>query len=43
MPPGTRASTVLRHRNFALLWSGQTISLAGNSIFQVALPLTVPG
>lgn len=41
MPPGTRASTVLRHRNFALLWGGQTISLVGNGIFQVALPLTV--
>jgi len=41
MPPGTRARTVLRHRNFALLWGGQTISLVGNGIFQVALPLTV--
>jgi MFS family permease len=41
MPPDTRAGTVLRHRNFALLRGGQTISLAGNGIFQVALPLTV--
>ena len=33
--------TVLKHRNFALLWSGQTISLAGNGIFMVALPLEI--
>ena len=37
--PGARA--VLRHRNFALLWSGQTVSLAGNGAFMVALPLEV--
>lgn len=36
-----RAGHVLRHRDFALLWSGQTISLAGNGIFTVALPLEV--
>jgi MFS family permease len=35
----SNAGTVLRHRNFALLWSGQTISLAGNGAFMVALPL----
>jgi MFS family permease len=32
---------VLRHRNFLLLWSGQAISIAGNGIFTVALPLEV--
>src|SRR5712691_1352104 len=31
----------LRHRNFALLWSGQAISLAGNGMFTIALPLEV--
>ncbi|MGH3250679.1 MAG: MFS transporter [Trebonia sp.] len=31
----------LRHRDFALLWSGQTISVAGNGMFMVALPLEV--
>jgi hypothetical protein len=41
VPPEKHAGTVLRHRNFALLWGGQIISLAGNGIFQVALPLTV--
>jgi predicted MFS family arabinose efflux permease len=43
MPDSKRAQTgaVLRHRNFALLWSGQTISIAGNGIFTVALPLEV--
>lgn len=35
------ARSALRHREFALLWSGQTISLAGNGIFTVALPLEV--
>ncbi len=35
------AGNALRHRDFALLWSGQTISLAGNGIFTVALPLEV--
>ncbi|MGH3169634.1 MAG: MFS transporter, partial [Trebonia sp.] len=35
------ARSVLRHRNFALLWAGQTISVAGNGIFTVALPLEV--
>ncbi|NNN01438.1 MAG: MFS transporter [Acidimicrobiaceae bacterium] len=34
-------TSALRHRNFALLWSGQTISLAGNGVFTVALPLEV--
>jgi MFS transporter, DHA3 family, tetracycline resistance protein len=31
----------LRNRNFALLWSGQSISIAGNGMFMVALPLEV--
>jgi MFS family permease len=38
--PGTGLAP-LRHRNFALLWSGQTISIAGNGMFMVALPLEV--
>ncbi|HEY2575465.1 MAG TPA: MFS transporter, partial [Streptosporangiaceae bacterium] len=29
----------LRHRNFALLWSGQTVSMLGDGIFSIALPL----
>jgi len=35
------ALTPLRHRNFALLWSGQAVSAAGNGMFAVALPLEV--
>lgn len=31
--------TALRHRNFALLWGGQTISMFGDGILNVALPL----
>ena len=31
----------LRNRNFALLWSGQSISIACNGMFMVALPLEV--
>jgi MFS family permease len=30
---------VLRHRDFALLWSGQAVSVAGDGIFTVALAL----
>jgi MFS family permease len=37
--PYTRSA--LRNRNFALLWSGQAVSLAGNGVFTVALPLEV--
>lgn len=33
--------SALRNRDFALLWSGQAISLAGNGLFTVALPLEV--
>lgn len=32
---------VLRNRNFALLWTGQSISVVGNGIFVVGLPLEV--
>ncbi len=28
-----RATAALRQRDFALLWSGQTVSLAGNGVF----------
>jgi predicted MFS family arabinose efflux permease len=31
----------LRERNFALLWIGQTVSVAGNGMFTIALPLVV--
>jgi MFS family permease len=37
MGPGS----ALRNRNFALLWAGQTVSIAGNGIYTVALPLEV--
>jgi len=39
--PPPRATSALRHRDFALLWSGQTVSLVGNGVFTVALPLEV--
>ena len=39
--PGPRVTGALRHRDFALLWAGQTVSLAGNGVFTVALPLEV--
>ncbi len=29
----------LRHRDFALLWTGQSVSMLGDGIFNVALPL----
>jgi DHA3 family tetracycline resistance protein-like MFS transporter len=40
-PAPRRKSTfgVLRHRDFALLWSGQTVSQLGDGIFTVALAL----
>ena len=28
----------LRHRDFRLLWTGQTISIFGNSLHQIAVP-----
>lgn len=40
-PPRPRMTAALRHRDFALLWSGQLISLVGDGIFTVALPLEV--
>jgi MFS family permease len=36
-----RVTAALRNRDFALLWMGQTVSLAGNGLFAVALPLEV--
>ena len=39
--PKPRVTAALRHRDFALLWSGQTVSLVGNGMFTVALPLEV--
>ncbi|MFE7563237.1 MFS transporter [Kitasatospora sp. NPDC057500] len=39
--PKGRITAALRHRDFALLWSGQLVSLAGDGIFTVALPLEV--
>jgi MFS family permease len=38
---GGWSGSVLRNRNFALLWAGQTVSIAGNGIYAVALPLEV--
>jgi MFS family permease len=32
---------VFRYRNFVLLWVGQTVSVTGNGLFTVALPLEV--
>ena len=32
-------SAALRHRDFALLWSGQSISLVGDGVYTVALAL----
>jgi predicted MFS family arabinose efflux permease len=34
-----RTPTALRHRDFALLWSGQSISLVGDGVYTVALAL----
>jgi MFS family permease len=34
------AGTLWRHRNFLLLWSGQTVSEMGSAVTQLALPLT---
>lgn len=38
---GRRPGSALRCRSFALLWAGQTVSIAGNGIYSVALPLEV--
>lgn len=39
-PPGERRQSLWRHRDFMLLWGGQTISEMGSSVTQLALPLT---
>jgi MFS family permease len=38
--PEERLSSLWRHRDFALLWSAQSISLVGSQITLMALPLT---
>ena len=40
MPGAERGRTLWRHRNFLLLWSGQTVSEMGSAVTQLALPLT---
>jgi hypothetical protein len=35
-----RGRTLWRHRNFLLLWGGQTVSEMGSAVTQLALPLT---
>jgi MFS family permease len=37
---GPARPTLWRHRNFLLLWSGQTVSEVGSAVTQLALPLT---
>ena len=37
--PTRRLPRVLRHRDFALLWAGQSVSMVGDGIFTVALAL----
>jgi MFS family permease len=39
MLAGLPLPLALRQRDFALLWSGQTVSMLGDGIFNVALPL----
>lgn len=41
LPPGTQAPapSLFRHRDFMLLWTGQSISELGSSVTTVALPL----
>src|SRR5450432_4014395 len=34
-----RTTAALRHRDFALLWSGQSVSLIGDGVYTVALAL----
>jgi MFS family permease len=44
--PGSTRYGVLRHREFALLFAGQSLSLIGDRIFLVAMPfavLSIPG
>jgi MFS family permease len=40
MPGDEPGRTLWRHRNFLLLWSGQTVSETGSAVTQLALPLT---
>ena len=40
MQGDNRSRTLWRHRNFLLLWSGQTVSEMGSAVTQLALPLT---
>ena len=35
-----QSRSLWRHRNFLLLWSGQTVSEMGSAVTQLALPLT---
>ncbi|MFG3420759.1 MFS transporter [Micromonospora sp. NPDC048063] len=37
--PGVRRGGLLRHRDFRLLWAGQTASAVGSNVTTVALPL----
>ena len=39
-PQATPSPSVWRHRDFLLLWGGQTVSEMGSSVTQLALPLT---
>jgi hypothetical protein len=36
-----RLTSTLAHRDFTLLWAGQTVSVAGGGIFTVALAIEV--
>jgi len=40
MPGDEPRRTLWRHRDFLLLWSGQTVSEMGSAVTQLALPLT---
>lgn len=40
-PPRAPSLALLRNRNFALLWSGQSVSLLGDKAHQIALPVLV--
>jgi MFS family permease len=40
VPADEQARSLWRHRNFLLLWSGQTLSEMGSAVTQLALPLT---
>jgi hypothetical protein len=40
MPGEEPGRTLWRHRDFLLLWSGQTVSETGSAVTQLALPLT---